>query len=232
MRIEIGTSGYSYKEWKGTFYPEGLSASAMLRYYAERFSTVEINNTFYRMPTAKLLEGWTREVPEHFTFVLKAPQRITHQKKLHDAGDDIAHLFDISKVLGSRLGPFLFQIPPYLKKDVGRLREFLAALPEGRVALEVRSDTWLDDEVFELLRGRDIALCLSDTDEAEAKVIPTASWGYLRLRRTEYTDDDLAAWAARIREQPWSDVFLFFKHEDEGKGPEFAGRMKRILEDR
>jgi uncharacterized protein YecE (DUF72 family) len=226
MAIAVGTSGYSYKEWKGHFYPADLPAAKMLPYYAEHFDTVEINNTFYRMPEAKTLAKWATEVPERFTFILKAPQRITHQKRLVDAGDEVRYLFEAAESLGSKLGPVLFQLPPYFRKDAAKLREFIGMLPEGKaVGFEFRHASWFDDEIYSILRGRDAALCAADTDEsgsADSLVIPTASWGYLRLRRTEYSDDTLAQWARRVEGQPWQRAFVFFKHEDEGKGPQFA----------
>ncbi|HET7437203.1 MAG TPA: DUF72 domain-containing protein [Thermoanaerobaculia bacterium] len=229
MRLTVGTSGYSYKEWKGTFYPSDLPAAKMLPFYAQHFGSVEINATFYRMPEAKTLEKWAGEVPDGFTFVLKAPQRITHQKKLLDASDDVRHFYEIAAVLGDKLGPLLFQLPPYLKKDVTRLRELLAMTPPGRqVCLEFRHDSWMDEEVFAALREHDAALCAADTDETpdpEKIFVPTASWGYLRLRRFEYTDEALAAWRQRIAAQSWSAAYVFFKHEDEGKGPAFAKRF-------
>jgi len=229
MAVIVGTSGYSYKEWKGTFYPADLPASKMLPFYAAQFRSVEINNTFYRMPEPKTLEKWSGEVPDGFTFVLKAPQRITHQKKLAGAEEDIAHFVEVGEVLGPKLGPLLFQLPPYFRKDVAKLRTLLSAVPrQHRLAFEVRHDSWLDDEVYGALRERDAALCIADTDEVadpEKLVVPTASWGYLRLRRTEYSDGQLADWVRRIDAQSWSDAYVFFKHEDEGKGPAFARRF-------
>ncbi len=230
MQVLVGTSGYSYKEWKGTFYPEDLKEADMLRFYAERFKTVEINNTFYRMPAKDLLERWMGEVPEDFTFVLKASRRITHEKRLAaDAADSVAYFFKTAEVLGPRQGPVLFQLPPFVKKDVPRLRDFLALLPEGRpAAFEFRHETWFDDEVYETLRAGGGALCSADTDESGeegAPVVPTAGFGYLRLRRAGYTDDDLARWAERIRAQPWERAFVFFKHEEAGKGPAMAARF-------
>lgn len=226
MHVIVGTSGYSYKEWKGTFYPDDLPASKMLPFYASHFTTVEINNTFYRMPEAKTLAKWAGEVPDGFTFVLKAPQRITHQKKLAGAEEDVAYLFDAAKALGSKLGPILFQLPPYLRKDVARLRDFIAAVPgQAKIAFEFRHDSWSDDAVYQVLRDRDAALCAADTDEVAdpaAVLIPTASWGYLRLRRTAYGEGEIAAWARRVEQQRWTDAYVFFKHEDEGKGPAFA----------
>ena len=233
MQVRVGTSGYSYKEWKGSFYPEDLPATKMLQFYATRFDTVEINNTFYRMPDEKMLAKWAEQVPDSFTFVLKAPQRITHQKKLAGAGDDVRQLFDVATALGPQLGPVLFQLPPFSRKDAPKLREFLGLLPpKARVAFEFRHDSWCDDEIYSILRERDVPLCLSDTDEVtdpNAVVIPTASWGYLRLRRTEYSADALAEWAARVERQPWSEAYVFFKHEEEGKGPKFAEEFRQKL---
>lgn len=233
MRVIVGTSGYSYKEWKGSFYPADLPASKMLPFYATHFSSVEINATFYRMPEEKTLVKWASEVPEDFTFVLKAPQRITHQKKLAGVEDDVRHFLDVAGVLGPRLGPLLFQLPPYLRKDLEKLRGLLALVPrERRVALEVRHDSWVSDDVLDVLRAHDVALCLSDTDEVadpDSLLVPTASWGYLRLRRNEYPGDTLADWARRVEAQPWSDAYVFFKHEDEGKGPAFAKRFLSAL---
>lgn len=226
MRLHVGTSGYSYAEWKGTFYPEGMPAAKMLAFYAARFETVEINATFYRMPQPSMFEKWMAQVPPAFLFALKAPQRITHQKKLTDVNDDVAYFYRVAATLGDRLGPLLFQLPPFARKDVPRLRDFLAMLPPGpRVAMEFRHASWCDDEVYACLRERDAAICLSDTDEVEdpsSLVVPTASWGYLRLRRTEYRGTMLQEWRARIEAQPWNEAFVFFKHEDEGKGPKFA----------
>src|SRR5688572_17208763 len=233
MRPIVGTSGYSYKEWKGTFYPAALPAAKMLPFYAGHFGSVEINNTFYRMPEEKTLTKWASEVPDDFTFVLKAPQRITHQKRLAGAEGEVRQFLDVSKVLGPKLGPLLFQLPPYQRKDTPKLREFLSLIPrETRVALEVRHDSWLADEVYDALREHDAALCLSDTDEvadSDALLVPTASWGYLRLRRTEYPGDTLTEWARRVEAQSWSDTYVFFKHEDEGKGPAFAKQFISAL---
>jgi len=233
VRVRVGTSGYSYKEWKGTFYPDDLPAAKMLEFYASRFDTVEINNTFYRMPDASMLTKWSTQVPESFTFVLKAPQRITHQKRLAGAEDDVRHFFDVATSLGPQLGPVLFQLPPYARKDAEKLRTFLAALPpKARAAFEFRHDSWCDDEIYALLRERDAPLCLSDTDDVadpDALIIPTASWGYLRLRRTEYAGSALRDWARRVEKQPWSEAYVFFKHEEEGKGPIFAEQFRSGL---
>ena len=225
MRLHVGTSGYSYGEWKGTFYPKGMPASKMLAFYGERFDTVEINNTFYRMPQPSMLETWATQVPPSFLFALKAPHWIT-QKKPEDAADAVARFYEVATALGPHLGPLLFRVQESTVKDVPRLRAFLAPLPPApRVTMEFRHDSWCDDEVYALLRERDVAMCLSDTDDVTdpaALVVPTASWGYLRLRRTEYPSAMLGQWRERIEAQPWDEAFVFFKHEDEGKGPRFA----------
>jgi uncharacterized protein YecE (DUF72 family) len=229
MTLYVGTSGFSYKPWKGTFYPQDLPDKQMLRYYGERFRTVEINNTFYRMPKTAVLEAWAAEVPADFKFVIKASQRITHRQRLKDAGESVAILLKVTGALAERLGPLLFQLPPNLKKDVPRLREFLALLPpERRAALEFRHQSWFDEEVFLLLRDHQAALCIAEAeDDLEVPFVATAGWGYLRLRRDDYSDAELKAWVKRVRDQGWQDAFVFFKHEDEGKGPQMA---KRFLE--
>jgi uncharacterized protein YecE (DUF72 family) len=236
MQVLVGTSGYSYKEWKGSFYPEGLKAADMLRYYAERLATVEINNTFYRMPTDAMLQHWAEQVPEGFTFVLKGAQRITHMKRLKDVTDPVDYFFRTAATLGQKLGPVFFQLPPNLKKDVDRLREFLALLPAGRpVAFEFRHESWFDEEVYAALRERGAALCAADTDDSGedgAPIVPTASWGYLRLRRADYDDLALRGWIDRVHAQPWERAFVFFKHEDAGKGPAMAARFVEALAQR
>ena len=231
MNVRIGTSGYSYPEWKGNFYPEKIAAKDMLRYYAERFPTVEINNTFYRMPKEALLNDWAAQVPETFTFVLKASQRITHFKRLRDCGEALSYLVRVTSTLGPRLGPLLFQLPPNFKKDVPRLQSFLDLMPERRrVAVEFRHHSWFDDETFQALRNQGAALCVADTgEEPAAPLVATTDWGYLRLRREEFSDVDLEDWARRIREQPWTDAFVFMKHEEEGRGPKLAARLAGIL---
>src|SRR5947208_14235037 len=183
MNLYAGTSGYSYKEWKGTFYPKELPDKQMLRHYGERFRTVEINSTFYRMPKASVLEAWASEVPADFRFVLKAPQQITHRQRLQGAGDSMSHLLEVAGALKERLGPLLFQLPPNLKKDVPRLRAFLALLPSPpRAAFEFRHPSWFDDEVFGLLRDHQAALCIAEAeDDLEVPFVATAAWGYLRL---------------------------------------------------
>jgi uncharacterized protein YecE (DUF72 family) len=229
MRVHVGTSGYSYKEWKGPFYPTDLAATKFLRFYADHFETVEINNTFYRMPTAKLLEGWAKEVPESFSFAIKAPQRITHMAKLQGATELVGALVSTTRVLGSRLGPILFQLPPFLRKDVPRLRAFLEALPKGpRVAFEFRHASWFDDEVWSVLRAHDVALCVAEGESLESPLVATANWGYVRLRRDAYPDELIADWARRIGGQAWTEAFVYIKH-DEGDAPSVAKRLTSAL---
>ncbi len=231
MNAYVGTSGYSYPAWKGTFYPAKFPANRMLGYYAERFRTVEINNTFYRPPTAQLLETWAAQVPADFRFVLKAPQEITHVKRLADAGALVRSLIETAAVLGDRLGPVLFQLPPNFRKDAALLADFLAYLPACRVAFEFRHQSWFDEDVFELLRDHQAGLCVADADdELEVPFVSTADWGYLRLRRTDYDDTAMKAWAARMRAENWREAFVFFKHEDAGTGPRFAARLLELLE--
>jgi uncharacterized protein YecE (DUF72 family) len=219
MEIRVGTSGYAYKEWRGSFYPEKQKTAEMLRYYADRFSAVEINNTFYKLPERGMLERWAEQVPPGFVFVLKASQRITHRQRLSvESKETVDYLFGVAEALGPRLGPVLFQTPPFLKKDVGRLRAFLDLLPAGRpAAFEFRHESWRDDEVYETLRARNAAHVCADTEEsgeAGAPIVATADWGYLRLRRCDYDDERLRPWVGRIRVQPWQRAFVFFKHED------------------
>ena len=225
MDFHIGTSGYSYKEWKGTFYPGDLPADRMLGFYSGRFNAVEINNTFYRMPRSSVMEQWREQVPDPFRFVLKTPQRITHRKKLEDIGSDFNYFLETARVLGDRLGPLLVQLPPWQRKDIEKLRALLALVPRDiRVALEVRHASWVDEEVTGVLRDANVALCVSDTEELErpADIVDSATWGYLRLRRCDYDETSLRAWLERIRGYEWRDVWVFFKHEDEGRGPDFA----------
>ena len=214
VRVAVGTSGYAYKEWKGTFYPEKLPQDQMLRYYGEQFSTVEINNTFYRMPSEKVVLNWASQVPDAFQFV----------------GEELGYFLKTSSALGPKLGPTLFQLPPNFKKDVARLEAFLALLPKRwRAAVEFRHLSWYDEDVFTALRNHGVALCGADTDEGEASVVVTADWGYLRLRRAQYGEADLAGWAQRVLAQPWQEAFVFFKHEDAGTGPAFARQFMQAL---
>jgi len=225
--LYVGTSGYSYKEWKGSFYPEKLPAKDMLRYYSERLKAVELNNTFYRLPKPEMVESWKSQVPDNFRFSLKASQRITHFKRLKEAEDVTKYMLDTVKALDDRLGVVLFQLPPNMKKDIDRLGPFLDVLPAGlRAAFEFRHPTWFDDEVLELLKRGNRALCVSDTDDLPANHIDkTADWGYLRLRRVNYSDANLTEWIERIKIQNWTDTYVFFKHEDEGTGPKLAAEF-------
>ena len=229
VRVLVGTSGYSYKEWKGPFYPKDLAAAGFLHYFAERLHTVEINNTFYRMPTAKLVEGWAEEVPEGFTFAVKAPQRITHIARLQNAAETTAIFVSTVSKLGPRLGPLLYQLPPIMKKDVPRLAAFLESAPKGpRYAFEFRHASWFDDEVWALLRQHGVALCIAEGESLESPLVATADWGYVRLRRDEYPDALVSGWAERIRAQPWKEAFVYVKH-DEGDAPSVARKLIAAL---
>jgi uncharacterized protein YecE (DUF72 family) len=230
MNLHVGTSGYSYKEWKGSFYPEKIPAKEMLRFYSERLSTVEINATFYRLPQKSTLETWSQQVPKAFRFSLKAPQRITHFKRLKEASDDAKYFLDLAATLEDQLGVVLFQLPPNMKKDLPRLETFLNDLPDlPRAAFEFRHPTWFDDDVLEVLRAKNCALCVSDTDDMPTTHIDkTADWGYLRLRRVLYSEDHLKEWLTRVRDQNWNETFVFFKHEDEGTGPRLAAQFLQL----
>lgn len=230
MKLYAGTSGYAYTAWKGSFYPADLPARRMLNFYATQLRTVEINNTFYRMPTTSLLRGWADEVPDDFRFALKAPQRITHLARLVDADEATGYLLDVAATLGDRLGALLFQLPPNLKKDAARLDAFLALLPAPwRAAFEFRHTSWFDDEVFELLRAHRAALCIADAEGGlEVPWVATADWGYLRLRRPDYDEAALKTWAQRVRREDWQQAFVFFKHEEAGRGPQLAQRLLQL----
>lgn len=232
MKILVGMSGYSYKEWKGGFYPEDLPAEGMLPFYAERFHAVEINNTFYRMPTEKLLLQWADQVPADFIFVLKASRRITHMNRLKDVTEHVQYFFQTATVLGARQGPSFFQLPPNFKKDLPLLQDFLALIPRRcPAAMEFRHESWFGDDVYDTLKSHDVALCVVDADVGETPLVPTASWGYLRLRSEAYDDGQLQAWADRIRSQPWERAYTFLKHEEDGGlGPQMALKLKRILD--
>ena len=233
--ILIGTSGYNYNEWKGNFYPADLASSKMLGYYSERFSTVEINYTFYRMPNEKVVAGWARETPAEFTFTLKAPRRITHDARLVNCRDLTEMFCNRAGVLGDKLAVLLFQLPPSFRKDVGVLEEFLSWLPEGtRAAFEFRNSSWNDDEVFQRLRERNLALCTTDSEKGTTPMEATADYGYLRLRDEGYEAGDIDGWADAItgKGDVWRDTYVYFKHEDEGKGPEFAQQLERSLKAR
>ncbi len=231
MHVLAGTSGYAYKEWKGSFYPQALPHAGMLAYYAGRLPTVEINNTFYRLPSKDVILQWAEQVPQDFAFVLKASRRITHMKRLKDAAEPLEYLLTNAAVLERRLGPILFQLPPNMKKDVERLRGFLELLPDGLLAaFEFRHASWFEDDVYKALRERACALVIADTDDGATPLQRTAPFGYLRLRREQYDDAALERWRDEVCSQSWERAFVFFKHEDAGMGPALAERILRIAE--
>jgi uncharacterized protein YecE (DUF72 family) len=230
--IWIGTSGYNYPEWKGSFYPADLPAAKMLPYYAARFPTVEINYTFYRMPNAKLVGGWAAQTPSPYQLTLKTPRRITHDSRLKNCGELVRTFCDVASTLGDKLGALLVQLPPNLKKDVGLLEQFLEDLPPRvRAAFEFRHPSWLDDEVFERLKARNLALCIADSEKLSTPVRITADYAYFRLRDEGYRPQDLARWASTITAETGAcrDVYVYFKHEEAGKGPEFARQLEAEL---
>src|SRR5438046_4277254 len=231
MNLWIGTSGFQYAEWKGNFYPEDLPAAKMLPVDAERFSTTEINYTFHRIPSPKTIENWRTLTPEHFRFGLKAPQKITHWSKLRDCADTLGYFCKVISGLGDRQGPVLFQLPPNFKKDADVLSSFLRELPSMRAAFEFRHESWFDNEVFEILRARKVALCIADTETIATPKTITADYGYLRLRREDYQRIDIQRWAAFVGDQKsnWRDAFIYFKHEERGIGPKLAHQMIPLL---
>lgn len=230
--VYVGTSGYNYPEWRGTFYPEKLPAKAMFAFYAERFRTVEINATFYRMPTPRLAAGWLEQAPAGFRYALKAPRQITHIKRLKDSAGALAYFCESARVLGAHLGPLLFQLPPSFRADLPRLTAFLDLLPTDlRAAFEFRHESWLSEAVYGVLRERGVALCIADFGDKTTPVLATSTYGYLRLRDEGYTPADLERWALEVvtHSATWTDVYVFFKHEKAGKGPEFAQAFAEIL---
>jgi uncharacterized protein YecE (DUF72 family) len=232
MRYLIGTSGYNYPEWRGSFYPEKFPTSKMLAYYAERFNTVEVNYTFYRIPTEKLLQGWAEGTPEGFTFTLKAPRRITHDSKLQRCEDLAQSFCRTSTVLGPKLGVLLFQLPPNFKRNDAVFNAFLECVPEGtRAAFEFRHESWHDEAIFAALKARNLALCIADSEKMSTPVVSTADYSYFRLRDEGYQAADIERWGETIASMPNArDAFVYFKHEEQGKGPEFANLLKRLLE--
>lgn len=229
-RLWAGASGYAFKEWKGSFYPEKIQPEAMLAWYGERLPTVEINNTFYQMPKVTVLEHWAQATPEHFRFAIKASRRITHHARLaaDAAAESVSYLYKNLAALGPKRGPVLFQTPPFLKKDPARLRDFLALLPDGHgAAFEFRHDSWFDDEVYALLREAGAALCLSEREDHSAPpLVETAPWGYVRLRLEHYAEDDLAAWARRLAATAWQQIHVYFMHEPTAPG--YAATLMRL----
>ncbi len=232
MRVHVGTSGYAYKEWKGLFYPEKIAPKDMLGFYSGRFSVVEINNTFYHMPREKDLQAWSTQTPNDFVFAFKASRLITHIKRLKDVAEPVDYLLRTLSAMGPKLGPLLFQFPEFFRVNHERLEQFLELIPLDspvQCAFDFRSATWLDEQTKELLRSRDFSLCTEDRDESPAEeIISTARWGYLRLRRQDYTDDDLSKWADRVLSQDWDEAFVFFKHEEQALGPQLALRFVEL----
>jgi uncharacterized protein YecE (DUF72 family) len=232
MNIHVGTSGFAHKEWKGKFYPEKISPKDMLRFYAGRLNTVEINNTFYHMPKESVLKSWAEQVPDDFVFALKAPQVITHIKQLRNVFEETEYLFKSLSILDRKLGPLLFQFPKSFRANVPALEDFLPLIPAGAAcAFDFRSPTWLEAGAPDLLRKKGCSWCIEDTDENPVQeIISTAPWGYLRLRRSDYTDADLSQWAERIFSQKWERAFVYLKHEDEAKGAELAMRFQGLVD--
>jgi uncharacterized protein YecE (DUF72 family) len=232
MHYLIGTSGYNYPEWRGSFYPEKFPTAKMLAFYAERFNTVEVNYTFYRIPTPALLDGWARGTPDGFTFTLKAPRRITHDSKLQRVEDLTQTFCRTAATLGDKLGVLLFQLPPTMKRDDEVLAGFADTLPDGtRAAFEFRHESWHDPAVFELLRRRNLALCIADSEKMSTPVVPTADYAYFRLRDEGYRPADIAEWGRTISGLGGiGDAYVYFKHEEQGKGPEFAHLLRKALE--
>jgi len=231
MKVRSGTSGFSYKEWKGAFYPEDLAASSMLEWYGERLPAVEINNTFYRMPKPSVVESWADQVGESFRFVLKASRRITHFKRLKDVEDEVDFFLRSAATLGEKLGAVLFQLPPNMLKDVDRLEGLLGQLGDPRrAAFEFRHQSWFDPEVAECLANHGAALCAADTEERPAEIVPTGPMVYARLRRPDYDEIQLASWASAVRNTGRDEGFVFFKHEDEASGPRLAQRFQQLVD--
>ena len=223
--IWVGTSGYNYPEWKGSFYPQELPASQMLGYYSARFSTVEINYSFYRLPSEKSIGRWAETTPDGFAFTLKAPRRITHEARLRDCQELTALFCARAQTLGPKLGVLLFQLPPYLRANVEALEEFVGWLPSGvRAAFEFRHASWLCEEVYACLRARNLALCVTDSETTTTPLVRTADYAYFRLRDEGYEEGDIRGWADTVREaaENGADVFVYFKHEEAGTGPVFA----------
>ncbi len=232
MAIWVGTSGYNYPEWRGSFYPEKFSTTKMLPYYSERFSTVEINYTYYRTPNAKILSGWSEVTPQRFKFTLKAPKRITHVARLRDCADLLQYFVKTAATLGPKLGVLFFQLPPYFKKDLALLDAFLDAFPaDVMAAFEFRHQSWLNDDVYDRLRARNLALCVAESEKLSTPVEITANYAYFRLRDEGYTPRDIARWAQTIHDKTsaCTEAFVYFKHEEAGKGPEFARLLLEAL---
>lgn len=227
MRLHVGTSGYNFPEWRGSFYPPKLSSAKWLEFYAQQLGTVEINYSFYRTPTAKTVAGWDAATPESFTFVLKAPQRITHIARLKNIDDSLRFFVGTIRNLNAKLGAVLFQLPPNFKKDLARLSDLLTQFPtDVRAACEFRHASWWSDDVYDLLRATNTALCVADTEEGTTPLVATADFGYLRLRDEGYAGDSLREWVEKVQAlgmgSAWTDAYIFFKHEEKGMGPRLA----------
>ena len=230
MKFYVGTSGFSYKEWKGHFYPEKFSNKNMLEFYSQHLTSVEINNTFYRMPKPDVVENWAATVPEDFRFILKASRRITHFKRLKEAAEVTEFMLSLAAHLDKKLGAILFQLPPNFRKDMDRLSGFVDILPPGtQAAFEFRHESWFDGEANDLLARRDLSLCTADAqDQGFEPELSNSKWGYIRLRKASYNNKELAEWIRRIEDQNWQHCFVFFKHEDEGAGPKMAQSFMQL----
>jgi uncharacterized protein YecE (DUF72 family) len=232
-RLHVGTSGYNFPEWRGSFYPPKLASAKWLEYYAQQLGTVEINYSFYRMPSAKTVAGWDAATPEAFTFVLKAPQRITHFARLRNIDEPLRNFIDIIRKLNAKLGAVLFQLPPNFAKDLARLGDLLTQFPaDVRAACEFRHASWWSDDVYELLRSTNTALCVADTEEGTTPLVATADFGYVRLRDEGYAEGDLVEWVGRLKDlgSGWTDAFVFFKHEEKGVGPKLAAQFTSLAQ--
>jgi uncharacterized protein YecE (DUF72 family) len=230
MQLFIGTSGYSYPAWKGKFYPKGIRATEMLRFYQDKFRSVEINNTFYKMPTATLIRSWYEGVDGGFQFAVKAPQQITHHQRLVASARTLSSFIKASDRFAEKRGPLLFQLPPNFQKDLDRLTKFLKHLPsEIRAAFEFRHPSWFSEDVYEVLRNRNLALCIAEDEKLATPPVATADWGYLRLRREDYKDNDVRQWAAKIAQQNWQSANVYFKHEDSAQGPKLAAFLQSLM---
>jgi uncharacterized protein YecE (DUF72 family) len=230
MKIYTGTSGYGYKPWKGRFYPKDLPEKDMLKYYSSQFNSVEINNTFYSMPSAAILQSWKTEVPAGFRFFIKAPSKITHVKRLKNCEDELKYFIDLSLTIEKSFSGFLFQLPPNYKKNMEVFENFISLIPPKiKAAFEFRHESWQEQEVYNCLKKRNFALCMADTDELPVKnIVATASWGYLRLRKEDYSEMEIKAWYNKITKQEWKEVFIYFKHEDKANGTRFAAKLRDL----
>jgi uncharacterized protein YecE (DUF72 family) len=232
LRLHVGTSGYNFPEWKGSFYPPKLPSAKWLEFYAQQLGTVEINYTFYRMPNAKTVAGWDAATPAGFIIIVKAPQRITHFARLQNIDEPLRLFLDTVRKLHAKLGAVLFQLPPNFTKDLARLGDLLTQFPtDVRAACEFRHASWWSDDVYDLLRSTNTALCIADTEEGTTPLVATADFGYVRLRDAGYSEDELGGWLRKLRAlgegAEWTDAFVFFKHEEQGVGPKLAAQLKR-----